>query len=102
MSQLSFEMLLIGMILAMTAFRFILAAYQGLIALVGQEGTDVRPLEHAGEYLLPGCAHFGRLRLGNHQRESVASPDLLPDGGIVWDDWYLRPVEGAFRSRPQL
>jgi len=36
-SQLSYEMLLIGMILAMTSFRFILAAYQGLIALVGQE-----------------------------------------------------------------
>jgi MFS family permease len=37
MSQLSYEMLLIGMMLAMTSFRFILAAYQGLIALVGQE-----------------------------------------------------------------
>jgi MFS family permease len=36
-SQLSYQVLLIGMILAMTSFRYILAAYQGLIALVGQE-----------------------------------------------------------------
>lgn len=36
-SQLSYQLLLIGMMLAMTSFRFILAAYQGLIALVGQE-----------------------------------------------------------------
>ncbi len=36
-STLSYQVLLIGMILAMTSFRFILAAYQGLIALVGQE-----------------------------------------------------------------
>ncbi len=32
MSSLSYDVLLIGMILAMTSFRFILAAYQGLIA----------------------------------------------------------------------
>ncbi len=37
MSRLSYEVLLIGMILAMMSFRFILAAYQGLIALIGQE-----------------------------------------------------------------
>ncbi len=37
MSRLSYNMLLIGMMLAMSSFRFILAAYQGLIALIGQE-----------------------------------------------------------------
>jgi len=37
MSRLSYLVLLIGMILAMASFRFILAAYQGLIALIGQE-----------------------------------------------------------------
>src|ERR1700685_2281444 len=37
MSHLSYQVLLVGMILAMMSFRFILAAYQGLIALVGQE-----------------------------------------------------------------
>jgi hypothetical protein len=37
MSRLSYLVLLIGMILAMMSFRFILAAYQGLIALIGQE-----------------------------------------------------------------
>jgi hypothetical protein len=37
MSRLSYQVLLIGMILAMMSFRFILAAYQGLIALIGQE-----------------------------------------------------------------
>jgi hypothetical protein len=36
-SRLSYQVLLIGMILAMISFRFILAAYQGLIALIGQE-----------------------------------------------------------------
>lgn len=36
-SQLSYRLLLVGMILAMASFRFILAAYQGLIALIGQE-----------------------------------------------------------------
>jgi predicted MFS family arabinose efflux permease len=36
-SPLSYGMLLIGMILAMATFRFILAAYQGLMALVSQE-----------------------------------------------------------------
>src|SRR5580700_10294342 len=37
MAPLSYGVLLIGMILAMMSFRFILAAYQGLIALIGQE-----------------------------------------------------------------
>jgi hypothetical protein len=37
MSRLSYQVLLIGMMLAMMSFRFILAAYQGLIALIGQE-----------------------------------------------------------------
>jgi MFS family permease len=37
MSPLSYGMLLIGMILAMATFRFLLAAFQGLIALIGQE-----------------------------------------------------------------
>src|SRR5580698_5302390 len=37
MSHLSYQVLLIGMTLAMMSFRFILAGYQGLIALVGQE-----------------------------------------------------------------
>jgi hypothetical protein len=32
LSRLSYQVLLIGMILAMTSFRYILAAYQGLIA----------------------------------------------------------------------
>ena len=36
-SPLSYKMLLIGMILAMASFRFILAGFQGLIALIGQE-----------------------------------------------------------------
>jgi len=36
-SRLSYRGLLIGMLLAMLSSRFILAAYQGLIALVGQE-----------------------------------------------------------------
>src|SRR5580704_11631758 len=36
-SRLSYGSLLVGMILAMMSFRFILAAYQGLIALIGQE-----------------------------------------------------------------
>lgn len=36
-SPLSYGTLLVGMIFAMATFRFILAAYQGLIALVGQE-----------------------------------------------------------------
>jgi MFS family permease len=36
-SHLSYPMLLIGMLLAMMSFRFILAAYQGLLALIGQE-----------------------------------------------------------------
>jgi Na+/melibiose symporter-like transporter len=36
-SQLSYQGLLIGLLMAMLAFRFIAAAYQGLIALVGQE-----------------------------------------------------------------
>ena len=36
-SRLSYRGLLIGMLLVMLSFRFIAAAYQGLIALVGQE-----------------------------------------------------------------
>src|ERR1700691_5618602 len=36
-ARLSYLVLLVGMMLAMSSFRFILAAYQGLIALVGQE-----------------------------------------------------------------
>jgi NAD(P)-dependent dehydrogenase (short-subunit alcohol dehydrogenase family) len=36
-SGLSYRVLVIGMILVMLSFRFLLAAYQGLIALVGQE-----------------------------------------------------------------
>lgn len=36
-SPLSYGMLMIGMILAMATFRLVLAAYQGLIALIGQE-----------------------------------------------------------------
>ena len=37
MSHLSYTLLTGGMILAMASFRFILAAFQGLLALVGQE-----------------------------------------------------------------
>jgi len=37
MSPLSYRMLLVGVTLAMATFRFILAAFQGLIALIGQE-----------------------------------------------------------------
>ena len=37
MSPLSYALLTAGMILAMASFRFILAAFQGLLALVGQE-----------------------------------------------------------------
>lgn len=37
LSRLSYRGLLIGMILAMLSFRFVIAAYQGLIALIGQE-----------------------------------------------------------------
>jgi predicted MFS family arabinose efflux permease len=37
MSPLSYALLTCGMILAMASFRFILAAFQGLLALVGQE-----------------------------------------------------------------
>jgi len=37
LSRLSYPGLLIGMILATLTFRFILAAYQGLLALIGQE-----------------------------------------------------------------
>ena len=37
MSQLSYALLTAGMIMAMALFRFILAAFQGLLALVGQE-----------------------------------------------------------------
>src|ERR1700685_2395466 len=37
LSNLSYGLLLVGMTLAMASFRFILAAYQGLIALIGQE-----------------------------------------------------------------
>src|SRR5580704_5674364 len=37
MSPLSYKILLVGMMLAMATFRFILAAFQGLIALIGQE-----------------------------------------------------------------
>jgi MFS family permease len=37
MAPLSYAVLLIGMMLAMMSFRFILAAYQGLLALIGQE-----------------------------------------------------------------
>src|SRR5580658_6350862 len=36
-SPLSYALLTCGMILAMASFRFILAAFQGLLALVGQE-----------------------------------------------------------------
>ncbi|HEY4085977.1 MAG TPA: MFS transporter [Bryobacteraceae bacterium] len=36
-SPLSYNMLLIGMFLAMATFRLVQAAYQGLIALIGQE-----------------------------------------------------------------
>ena len=37
LSRLSYPGLLIGMIIATMTFRFILAAYQGLLALIGQE-----------------------------------------------------------------
>src|SRR5580658_3118256 len=37
MSPLSYALLTAGMILAMASFRFLLAAFQGLLALVGQE-----------------------------------------------------------------
>jgi predicted MFS family arabinose efflux permease len=37
LSRLSYAVLVVGMTLAMASFRFILAAYQGLIALIGQE-----------------------------------------------------------------
>lgn len=37
MSRLSYVLLTAGMIVAMASFRFILAAFQGLLALVGQE-----------------------------------------------------------------
>ena len=37
LTPLSYNMLLIGVMLAMATFRFILAAFQGLIALIGQE-----------------------------------------------------------------
>jgi Major Facilitator Superfamily len=37
LSRLSYPGLLVGMILATLTFRFILAAYQGLLALIGQE-----------------------------------------------------------------
>ena len=36
-SRLSYTMLFVGMFLVMLLFRFVSAAYQGLIALVGQE-----------------------------------------------------------------
>src|ERR1700685_212845 len=36
-TPLSYGVLMVGMILVMATFRFIFAAYQGLIALIGQE-----------------------------------------------------------------
>ena len=47
LSTLTYSGLFVGMLLTMLSFRFVAAAYQGLIALVGQEATDVGAFERA-------------------------------------------------------
>src|ERR1035438_3536450 len=48
LSRLSYRGLLIGMILGMISFRFVMAAYQGLIALIGQEALLCLALPEVG------------------------------------------------------
>ena len=64
LSPLSYNMLFIGMILAMATFRFVLAAFQGLIALIGQETLMSGRLSTLSScYLLSGRSHPGRADL---------------------------------------
>ena len=105
MSSLSYDVLLIGMILAMTSFRFILAAYQGLIALVGQEELMSGHLSTLGRILFPGCAHPSSLRFRSHQREPVAPSDVLLMAVFassigVFGLWKARSVLGHAYDRP--
>ena len=73
-SHLSYALLIAGMILAMASFRFILAAFQGLLALVGQEALDVRPAEHTAEHVLSTRHDSGGVRFGSDQRTPHVPP----------------------------
>ena len=92
-SHLSYTGLLAGMLLVMVTFRFVAAAYWGLIALVGQEklmsGAPQRPLEHRQQPARD--RRGGSVRL--HRRLPQTQPDLhahrrhdsahRPDGAVA-------------------
>ena len=81
LSQLSYAGLFIGMLLVMFTFRFIAAAYQGLMALVGQEKLMSGRLSVLWNIVSSHSLYRRRVRLGLGRRTSAAAPDLHADGG---------------------
>ena len=76
-SRLSYRGLLIGMLLVMLSFRFIAAAYQGLIALVGQEKLMSGRLSALWNIVSIIPVIMGAFAFGVHFRTPAAKGDLL-------------------------
>jgi predicted MFS family arabinose efflux permease len=105
MSSLSYDVLLIGMILAMTSFRFILAAYQGLIALVGQEELMSGRLSTLGSIfyqvaLIMAAFASGVISENLSPRQTFFLMAALASSIGVFGLWRARSVLGHTYDRP--
>jgi predicted MFS family arabinose efflux permease len=105
-SRLSYAVLLIGMILAMSSFRFILAAYQGLIALVGQETLMSGRLSTLGSMfyqiaLILAAFASGAISENLSPRQTFFMMAALASSIGVFGLWKARSVLGDVYSRPQ-
>src|SRR5580704_9207573 len=105
-SRLSYEVLLIGMILAMSSFRFILAAYQGLIALVGQEALMSGRLSTLGSMfyqiaLILAAFASGVISENLSPLQTFSLMAVLAASIGVFGLWKPRSVLGHAYDRPQ-
>ena len=101
-SHVSYLGLLIGMFLAMLSSRFITAAYQGLMALVGQEKLMSGRLSVLWNIVSSVPLHCWRIRFRVHLRPFGSEIDFLPGG---WICLLYRPIgilEAPFRIQPYL
>ena len=106
LTRLSYSGLLIGMFLAMIAFRFMMAAYSGLIALIGQEelmSGRLSALWMCFRYISLISAYFASGfitdRLSPGQTFLLAAVVTLPL--CVYGFWKPRVVFGHAYENPQ-
>ncbi len=106
MSRLSYSVLLVGMILAMASFRFVLAAYQGLIALVGQESLmsgRLSTLSSIGYQIAIILAAFasGVVSENLSPRQTFLMMAMLAASLVLFGVWKPQFLQGRVYDRPQ-